>query len=120
MAWSDEVYADVARLHPGKPIVVGETGWATEHDATRRQPWEEGSLMKGEVSPAAQERYLEQHFAWVQRRQVVTFLFEAFDESWKGGGAETSPAAAEKHWGVYDEERRPKPGLSVVERFLKP
>ena len=41
------------------------------------------------------------------------FFFEAFDESWKGNP--DNPAGAEKHWGLFTEERRPK--LVVQARY---
>ena len=37
---------------------------------------------------------------------ITTFFFEAFDEDWKG---ETSnPLGAEKHWGLFTVDRKPK------------
>ena len=48
-----------------------------------------------------------------RQEQGPTFLFEAFDESWKGGGSDSSPDVAEKHWGVFDEDRRPKASFAA-------
>lgn len=45
---------------------------------------------------------------WIETNQIVSFLFEAFDEKWKGGDARSSPSAVEKNWGVYNEGRTPK------------
>jgi exo-beta-1,3-glucanase (GH17 family) len=121
MAWTEKIYDSAAEFHPGKQIILGETGWATKYDASKKGPGEEGALMKGEVSVAAQENYLRQHYQWVSRRKVVTLLFEAFDESWKGGGRATSPGVAEKHWGVFDEERNPKPSFAaIIREFYRP
>jgi hypothetical protein len=52
----------------------------------------------------------------VREHRVPTFLFEAFDENWKGGGLKVSPAAAEKHWGVFDAARRPKSSFAAIIR----
>ncbi len=83
-------------------------------------PGEEGALMKGEVSVIAQENCLRQHSQWVNRREVVTLLFEAFDEGWEGGGRATPPNVVEKHWGVFDEARPPKPSFAAIIRAFNP
>ena len=114
MKWTAGVYGDIRALHPGRPVVISETGWATRHDLTKTGPGGEASLMKAETSVAAQEEYLRQHFEWVDKSRVPTFLFEAFDESWKGGGPGSGPDAAEKHWGVFDEDRRPKASFEKI------
>ena len=36
---------------------------------------------------------------------ILTFIFEAFDEPWKGSD---DPDEPEKHWGLYYENRSPK------------
>lgn len=120
MKWTNDIYDGIQRLHPGKLLVLSETGWATQHDASLKESWQEGGLMKGEVSVAAQEAYLRQHYRWVNERKVPTLLFEAFDEPWKGGGATVSELAAEKHWGVFDEQRRPKASFEAIIREFHP
>jgi hypothetical protein len=37
---------------------------------------------------------------------ITTFFFEAFDEVWKGDP--DNPAGAEKHWGLFTADRKPK------------
>ena len=37
---------------------------------------------------------------------ITTFFFEAFDESWKGDP--NNPRGAEKHWGIFTEDRKAK------------
>lgn len=114
MAWTGEMYEAVCRQHPGRLVIIGETGWATSHDAGKQGPGQEGTLMKAETSVRAQAEYLRQHQAWVKSKKVATFLFEAFDETWKGSGPSGSPLEAEKHWGVFDSRRRPKESLRVL------
>ncbi len=116
MGWTGGVYDSIVRLHPGVPVIFGETGWATRHDATATGPGREGTLMKAEVSVAAQESYLRQHYDWVARTRVPVILFEAFDENWKGGGDQTSPDTAEKHWGVFGADRKPKASFAAIIR----
>ncbi len=111
----EQAYEEVAALHPGVPVLIGETGWATSHEPSLNHPGGEGVLMKTEVSPAAQKRYIAELQAWSLRRRIPVVLFEAFDENWKGGGPASPPTAAEKHWGVFDAQRRPKPAVDVLE-----
>ncbi len=120
MAWTADRYDEAVHFHTGIPIIIGETGWATSNDPSRTKRDEEGALMKAEVSVAAQEQYLRQHYRWVTQRKVPTILFEAFDESWKGGGGATPPLIAEKHWGVFDEQRRPKASFAAIIREFYP
>lgn len=120
MAWTAGVYDEAVRFHAGIPVIIGETGWATSRDPSRTKPGEEGALMKADTTVAAQEQYLRQQYRWVAGRHVPTILFEAFDESWKGGGAATPPGVAEKHWGVFDEQRRPKASFAAIIREFYP
>jgi exo-beta-1,3-glucanase (GH17 family) len=106
--WFDSVYKDIKSKHPGKTIVIGETGWATDYNADKTGPGEQGTLVKARVDLAAQEKYLIQHNEWVNTNKVTTFLFEAFDEPWKGGGDSSPPKEIEKNWGVFYENRTPK------------
>lgn len=115
LTWTDSVYRDAQERHPNRTIAIGETGWATVYNPEKNQPWEQGGLMKGEVSLRAQEQFLVEIDHWIDENQVTTFLFEAFDEPWKGGGDESGPNEVEKNWGVFYENRTPKPSL---ENFL--
>ena len=55
-----------------------------------------------------QKGYLDQMISWSNKNQVTMFIFEAFDEPWKGGD---DPLEAEKHWGIYDVNRIGKPWI---------
>ena len=101
ITWVARRHGVVAALHPGRPVVIGETGWATR----RNDQGDQGKLMKGVLGEAEQARYLVDLEAWVARTGVPTVVFEAFDENWKGG---PDPADVEKHWGVYRADRTPK------------
>ncbi|MBN1300461.1 MAG: hypothetical protein JW995_04535 [Melioribacteraceae bacterium] len=107
--WMDSIYYDVlSTMHPDKIIAIGETGWATDYDPEKSGPGEQGSLIKGDVSLSAQENYLHQIHKWINDNKVTTFLFEAFDEPWKGGGENSGPNEIEKNWGLYYKDRSPK------------
>ncbi len=108
LEWMDDVFSQVKKMHPDKDIVLGEIGWATKYNPAKTGPGEEGTLIKGEVSLEAQEKFLIQLHKWAMDNKVVTFLFEAFDEPWKGGGETAGPDEVEKNWGVFYENRSPK------------
>ena len=99
--WTRRNYAEVRAAHPGRTVVIGETGWATRKLSTGEQ----GRLMKGEAGEAQQALFCRELAAWAVREQVPTFFFEAFDENWKGG---TEADHAEKHWGFFRADRMPK------------
>ena len=107
--WMSNIFFnEIKKSHPEKTLVLGENGWATKYDSTKTGDGQQGSLIKGEVSYAAQEKFLLELSGWIDENQVTTFLFEAFDEPWKGGGEASSPNEIEKHWGVFYENRMPK------------
>ena len=116
MAWTAGVYDGIVRLHPGIPVIYGETGWATMNEPTIRGVGGEGTKMKAEASVRAQEAYLRQHYDWVAQTRVPVILFEAFDENWKGGGAGSPATVAEKHWGVFTADRKPKASFEAIIR----
>jgi exo-beta-1,3-glucanase (GH17 family) len=108
MTWLDSTFKQLQNDHPEKLLVLGEAGWATAYNSEKKGPGEQGTLIKGEVSIKAQEKYLLKHNEWVNKNKITTFLFEAFDEPWKGGGENSGPNEVEKHWGVFYEDRTPK------------
>ena len=115
--WMSNIFFnEIREFHSDKTIVLGEIGWATNYDSTKTGDGQQGSLIKGEVSYAAQEKFLLKLSEWIDKNQVTTFLFEAFDEPWKGGGENSGPNEIEKHWGVFYENRIPKESF---QNFLK-
>lgn len=115
--WMNNIFFnEIKKFHPDRKIVLGEIGWATNYDSTKIGEGQQGSLIKGEVSYQAQEKFLLELYKWIDKNQVTTFLFEAFDEPWKGGGELSSPDEIEKHWGVFYENRKPKISF---QNFLK-
>jgi exo-beta-1,3-glucanase (GH17 family) len=92
----DNVHS-VARLYPDKPIVITEAGWATHSNGRGIQP--------ENVSQHLQAVYYEDLMRWSRESGMLVFVFEAFDEPWKGS---PDPLEPEKHWGLFDVDRRPK------------
>lgn len=87
----------VAALYPDKPIVVTEAGWATQSNGRGIQP--------DNASQQLQAIYYEALMQWSRESGTLVFVFEAFDEPWKGS---PDPLEPEKHWGLFDVDRRPK------------
>jgi exo-beta-1,3-glucanase (GH17 family) len=86
---------EVRNALPNSRLVITEAGWSTA--AT-----EFGSR----ASEEKQQRYYRDLFAWAERMNITTFFFEAFDEDWKGRPSD--PIGAEKHWGLFTVDRKPK------------
>lgn len=108
ISWIDKIYNSHKKLYPKHQIVIGETGWATDFISNTKSNNKQEILVKGEVSYQAQESFLDKIKQWVEANNVTTFLFEAFDESWKGGGNKTTSSDIEKNWGLFKEDRTPK------------
>jgi exo-beta-1,3-glucanase (GH17 family) len=89
--------ASVARLYPDKPIVITEAGWCTASN---------GRGMHAEHAvQELQAIYYQDLIAWTREAGLLCFVFEAFDEPWKGSA---DPLEPEKHWGLFTVDRRPK------------
>ncbi len=111
-------FNEVKKLYPDKLVVFGETGWATNYNAAKTGPGEQGTLVRGEVSVNAQEKFLILIHDWIEKNKVITFLFEVFDEPWKGGGVNSPANEIEKHWGVFYENRSPKESFLNYLKYL--
>lgn len=91
-------YEDIKRLYPNKQVLFSEIGWATVC-------LENTEMQKAEVNEENQQKYYEQLWDWTDKEKITAFVFEAFDEPWKGSD---NPNEVEKHWGLYYENRTPK------------
>jgi exo-beta-1,3-glucanase (GH17 family) len=107
--WTRKTLAEVQADHPGMPVILAETGWATERDTVGEQ----ATLMKGAVGEDEQATFFKEVTAWAAAEKVPTFFFEAFDENWKGGDR---PADVEKHWGLFRADRTPKKAMAGGKR----
>ena len=95
--YSRDNYDSVARLYPDKPVVITEAGWATISNGRGIQPHNS--------SQELQDVYYNDLVQWTEGAGILTFVFEAFDEPWKGS---PDPKEPEKHWGLFTVDRRPK------------
>jgi exo-beta-1,3-glucanase (GH17 family) len=95
MSFTLENLAEVRRALPDARMVISEAGWATV-----------ASEFGSRASEANQKRYYNELMSWSADMNITTFFFEAFDEDWKGDP--NNPLGAEKHWGIFTIDRKPK------------
>ena len=97
LAYTRGNYNSVASLYPDKPVIITEAGWCTNSN---------GRGMNAEHAvQELQAIYLRDLMDWTDEAGILCFVFEAFDESWKGSA---DPLEPEKHWGLYTVDRQPK------------
>jgi len=101
MSYTIENVEEVMAALPGAQIVISEAGWATI-----------ASEFGARASQEKQKQYIWDLMEWSKQNNITTFIFEAFDEDWKGNPKD--PLGAEKHWGLYTVNREPK---KVIEIF---
>ena len=97
MPFTLENYHGVLKRYPNKPVAIGEAGWTTGSDGI--------NIPRAIANETNQKIYYDDLRAWTQKEKIVAFIFEAFDEPWKGGPSADEP---EKHWGLYTVDRKPK------------
>ena len=90
-------YYSVANHYPEKPVVISEAGWTTCSNGRGIQPWN--------ASQEFQATYYRELLEWCKDADILAFVFEAFDEPWKGS---LDPHEPEKHWGIFTIDRKPK------------
>ena len=95
--YSKDNYHSVAHRYPDKPVVITEAGWATNANGRGIDP--------GNSSEDLQAIYYADLMDWTRGEGILTFVFEAFDEPWKGS---PDPMDPEKHWGLFTVDREPK------------
>jgi len=95
--YSKENYYAVANKFPQKAVVITEAGWATNSNGRGINP--------DNVNEGYQKIYFEKLMNWIEKEKILTFFFEAFDETWKGS---PEPLEPEKHWGLFKIDRTPK------------
>ena len=106
MEYTKQNYYAVADTYPDKPVVITEAGWTTYSNGKGIYP--------SNVSEDYQSIYYNDLVNWSAKNVILTFVFEAFDESWKGSDEALEP---EKHWGLFKVDRTPK--LVMKKHFYK-
>lgn len=97
LAYTQDNYYAIKGRNPDKPVIITEAGWTTRSNGRGLETWN--------ASEDLQAIYYEQLMDWITKEKILTFVFEAFDEPWKGS---PHPDEPEKHWGLFTLDRRPK------------
>jgi exo-beta-1,3-glucanase (GH17 family) len=103
LAYTRENFDSVANLYPGKPVVITEAGWATNSNGRGIEPHN--------TSQELQAIYLQDLLGWTDEAGILCFVFEAFDEPWKGS---PDPMEPEKHWGLFTVDRQRKHAMHLL------
>jgi len=104
LEFTKENYYSVAKKYPNTPVVITEAGWTTRSNGNGIDP--------ANVNEMFQKIYFEKLNEWTIQENILTFFFEAFDESWKGSPDELEP---EKHWGLFKIDRTSKLAVKHLE-----
>ena len=105
LEYTKQNYYAVADMYPDKIVVITEAGWATNSNGR--------GIDAHNVSEELQSIYYNDLVNWCKEDNILTFVFEAFDEPWKGSSEILEP---EKHWGMFYVDRTPK--LVMQELYL--
>lgn len=97
MEYTKQNFYSVADKYPHKLVVITEAGWTTYSNGR--------GICPTNVSEEHQRIYYNDLIKWCEEDHILTFVFEAFDESWKGSDEALEP---EKHWGLFKADRTPK------------
>lgn len=89
-----DVYTHFTKLFPGRPIVIGETGWP----GRGRQ---RADAVPGRINEA---RFVRGFMAQAAARHFDYNLFQAYDENWKY----QNEGVIGPNWGIFSADRTPK------------
>ncbi len=95
VAANKEQYELVKNSFPDKEIIFTEVGWSVR---------ESSHMIPGQGSVENQKRYITELYEWLNEADIMAFVFEAFDETWKA----SSPDKGECNWGLHYMDRTRK------------
>lgn len=98
-----QMQARIAKF-PGKPMVLGETGWPTAATTGAAV----GSVQN-------QARYLKDLHAWAKKEKLDYWFFSNVDEKWK-----SAEGAVGANWGMWYTDRTPKHVITNLDQYIPP
>jgi glucan 1,3-beta-glucosidase len=104
-------YDDMLAAYPGKPMILGETGWPTQVD---HMSVDKTTTAVG--SEANQAKFYLEALAGMRARNLPMWMFSSIDEKWKGTSGEGEVGA---HWGIWDSARQPKAAATQIMALVK-
>lgn len=96
-------YKDICDRYPDKEVVFTELGWSTKA---------RDDFKKNNANDENQIKYITEVAKWFDKDKVIGFIFEMFDEPWKG----EDPCSCERNWGLYYVDRTPKPVIDALKK----
>ncbi len=87
--------AMVKAWYPDKQVIFTEVGWSTQPN---------DHMIQEDANLPNLIRYITELKEWIAEEKVLAFIFEMFDEPWKG----SRPESSERNWGLYYVDRTPK------------
>ncbi len=90
VALNKQQLMETKALYPDKEVIFTEVGWSSDSNAGN-----------GRACLSNAKAYITELTEWLEKDQVVAFLFEAFNEPWKGSSAKSS----ECNFGLYTVDR---------------
>jgi exo-beta-1,3-glucanase (GH17 family) len=104
-------YDDMLAAYPGKPLILGETGWPSQIDHMSSD-----KLTTAVGSEANQSKFYLDALAGMRARNLPMWMFSSIDEKWKATSGEGEVGA---HWGIWDSARQPKAAATEIMAMLK-
>jgi len=104
-------YDDMLKAYPGKPMVLGETGWPSmvDHMSTDLTTTSVGS-------EANQAKFYTDALTGMRARNLPMWMFSSIDEKWKSTSGEGEVGG---HWGIWDSARMPKAAVTAIMATVK-
>lgn len=93
-------YNDMLAAYPGKPMLLGETGWPSQVDKVSAD-----MTTTAVGNEANQARFYRDAYKGFRARNLPMWMFSSIDEKWKGTSGEGEVGA---HWGIFTSARQPK------------
>ncbi|HVZ72699.1 MAG TPA: glycosyl hydrolase family 17 protein [Polyangia bacterium] len=97
---------DMLGAYPGKPMILGETGWPTmvDHAST-------DMTMTSVANEVNQARFYKEALAGFRARNLSAWMFSAIDEKWKATSGEGLVGGS---WGIFTSARQPKMAATML------
>ena len=103
MEFTQKNFLEIAKKYPNKLVTITEAGWATASNGH--------GIPVEHVNVETQKIYFNALNHWSDTNSILCFVFEAFDEPWKGS---EDPYEPEKHWGLFTVDRQPKLAMKTL------
>ena len=104
-------YDDMLKEYPGKPLILGETGWPSMYD---RMSTDKTTTAVG--NEANQAKFYKEALLGMRARNLPMWMFSAIDEQWKGTSGEGAVGA---YWGIWTTARQPKAAVAELMNLTK-